>query len=133
MDEVPGAERLLAIFHEEQTGPGEDEEVLLGGLGVEHARGLAGLEHGEREARVREHLRLGVGSLGEDARAALEDAATAERVVSQPRRVGDVDDEPAGRDRREPRADVLQVCFLDHCGSSLEMCREILTGEHVFV
>ena len=117
MDEVPGSEGSLVVFHEEQTGAGEDEEILLRGLGVVHARGLPRLEHGEREARVREHLRLGVGPLGEHAPAALEHAATAESVVPQPGSLADVDDEPAGGDGREPGADVVQAGFLDHFSS----------------
>jgi hypothetical protein len=84
VDEVPRAKRAFLLLNEEQTGAGEDEEVLLRGLGMERARGFARLECGEREARVRERLRLGVRPLGEDTPAALEHAAAAERGVPQP-------------------------------------------------
>ena len=117
MDEVPSAQRPFLFLHDEHARTGEDEEVLLRRLGMEHPRGLAGLEHREGEAGVGEHLRLGVRPLGEYARAALEHAAAAERVVSHPGGLADVDDEPAGGDRREPRTDVLQACFPDHARS----------------
>src|SRR5437764_15304538 len=56
--------------------------------------GLPGSSTASVKPRLREHLRLEVGSLGEDTAVALEHAAAAERVVSQPRCVGDVHDEP---------------------------------------
>ena len=91
---------------------------------------LSRLEHRQREADVAEHPRLGVRPLGEHARAALEDAPPTERVVSQPRRLAHVHDEPAVGDRCEPGSDGLQVrlvhhdsgCFIQTLGSTYVPC-----------
>jgi hypothetical protein len=53
-------------------------------------------------------------SFGEHALDALEHAPAAECVVPHPRRLTDVDHEPARTDGREPGADVFQSRFLDH-------------------
>jgi hypothetical protein len=60
-------------------------------------------EHDEREADV-----------GELHVVALEEAGGAQRVVRHPRRGGDVDDEPAVRDRGEACLLRLEARFPDH-------------------
>ena len=75
----------------------EHEEVLLAGLRVVHAARLAGLEHGDRVAELRE--RRGV---------TLEDARGAEGLVRHPGGLAHVDDEPAWRDGRQPGGALLE-------------------------
>src|SRR6185369_7782551 len=98
VDEVPGAQFSLLALDEQQALAGEDEEVLLLVLAVIEPVGLAGLEHVEPEAELRE-----LGPPG------LERALRAGRPLlaaggAQPLRVSDVDDEPALAGRREARA-----------------------------
>src|SRR5581483_7460519 len=104
--EIPRAERPLLALDQEQALAGEDEEVLLTRLAVVARGRLARLEHADRVPELRERDR-----------AALEDAAGAERLVRDPRRVPDVDDEPAPGGRREPSAGVLEPRLRAHPSS----------------
>jgi hypothetical protein len=76
VDEVPGAQRPLLAFDEQQALPGEHEEVLRDGLGVVEPARVAGVEHAQVDPELVERLALG-----------LEDLL--------PGRVADVHDEPA--------------------------------------
>ena len=89
MHEVPLAERSLLTLDDEQALTGEDEEVLLGALGVVHAVRLAGLQDPDPEAEIGEP------------RISLERRVDAHAVALEPAGVARVDDEPAlaGRDR----------------------------------
>src|SRR5436190_20550172 len=73
---------LLAVDHR-QARAGEDEEALLGLLGVVEATGLAGVQDLDVDAEVRE-ARVG----------RLEAGAHAELALALPVRVADVDDKP---------------------------------------
>jgi hypothetical protein len=102
MEEVPRHEAaLLALDNRDALAP-EHDEVLLRRLGVVEPARLPGLEHRERDPELAEALRLEVGSPAQHRHVRLEDAARAEGLVRQPRRLAGVDDEPSGLDRREP-------------------------------
>ena len=114
MQEVELPQPPLLLLDDRDALAGDDEEVLLARLGVVHAGGLAGLEHGERVADLGEHLRLQALTRRCDPAVRLEPAAEAEGVVRQPGRVPGIDDEPARRDRSEPVPHLLQARFGGH-------------------
>src|SRR5581483_158353 len=100
---VPGCEAPLLALDEEEALACEDEEVLLRLLRMVEGGGLPGREHLQRHAELREHA-----PAVERARVAFEDAASSERVVLEPDRLADGDDEPAVGDRCEPGVDPLE-------------------------
>ena len=114
MKEVELPEPPLLLLDDRQALARDDEEVLLGGLGVVHAGRLAGLEHRERVADLGEHLRFEAVPRRRDAAVGLELAAEAEGVVRDPGGIPGIDDEPARGDRREPVSDLLEACLLGH-------------------
>ena len=80
---VPLAQGVLLPVDHREALAGEDEEPLLGLLGVVEAAGLAGLDDLDGDAEVRE-ARVG----------RFEAGAHAELALALPVRVADVDDEP---------------------------------------
>jgi hypothetical protein len=88
--EVPGSERPLLPFDDQQALAGEDEEVLLVGLPVVHRKGLAWPEARELDPELRE---LGL---------ALEDGAVAAALALAPDGLPRVEDEPAVSVRPQP-------------------------------
>ena len=80
------SQRPLLALDQQHALAGEDEEVLLVGLAVVHAARLAGLEHGDRVADLRER-----------ASSPSKMHAAPKRLVRHPRRLADVDHEPARR------------------------------------
>ncbi len=112
--EVELPEAPLLLLDDRQALARDDEEVLLGRLGVVHARRLAGLEHRERVADLGEHLRLDALPRCRDPAVGLELAAEAEGVVRDPRGIPGVDDEPARGDGSEPVADLLEARLPGH-------------------
>ena len=101
VDEVPGLQRPLLAFDDQQALALQDEEVLLLVLAVVVARGLARLEHADVEADV------GEAALAFKARVGAE-------VAGLPERVTRVEHEPAGADRDEPPFLLLEPCLLAH-------------------
>jgi hypothetical protein len=82
--EVPRPQPALLALDEQDALAGQHEKVLLVGLAVVQPARVARLQHRERVADLRERRRV-----------ALDHAGVAERLVAHPRRVADVDDEPA--------------------------------------
>src|SRR5439155_17115248 len=106
VQEVPSSDPPLLAIDAGDALALEDEEVLLRRVGVVETARFARLEDRELDPELAEALRLEVGPLAQHRHVCLEDAPRAEGLVRDPRRVADVDDEPAAADRREPRADV---------------------------
>src|SRR4051794_24446201 len=102
MHEVPRAQRPFLALDEQEAFPLEHEEVLLFRLRVVEAVGLAGRQHMQADADLRE-LRL--RALEAALRAGGLQLAALRR---QPPGVADVDDEPAVLDRREAEPGVLE-------------------------
>jgi hypothetical protein len=100
--EVPGPKLPFLAFDEQQALPGEDEKPFLVGLRVVEPARLSRVEHLERQADLGELVRGEVRAPAKDRRAAFEDASGSERVVREPRRMPQVDDEPAVAHGREP-------------------------------
>ena len=112
VEEVPSAQPPLLAFNEQQTFAAQNKEVLLIRLAVVHGAGLARLEDVELEADLRVLLYVELRPLLYEAAVGLKAAARAEDVVAHPRRVADVEHEPAIALRDEPCARVGQACFL---------------------
>ena len=95
VDEVPGAKVPFLLLDDEEALAGENEEILLLGLGVIQAARLPLLEDVEAEAELREEDLLQLRALAQRWTVCLEGAAPAEVGIPHPGRVGGVQDEPA--------------------------------------
>ena len=83
--------------------------------------------HAQHQAQLREHDRRELRMAVNDPRARLERASRAELLVRHPRRIGNVDDEPAVASRHETRVDRLETRLLHHAnryapGLMLSIC-----------
>jgi adenosine deaminase len=104
MKEVPGSERPLLAFDQQQRFPGEHEEAFLVlVLGVVEAGGLSGVE----DPDVDSELRKPRVALTFETRVAAEGAF-------EPARLAGVQDEPALAFRREAFSYLLDRSFRDH-------------------
>ena len=108
-------EQPLLAFDDGATLALEHEEVLLvvGLLVVERAR-LAGLQHVEPDAELREGERLEPFPRACDRASELEEAREAEGRVTSPRGVACVQDEPPVGHRRETGHNVFEARLVGH-------------------
>jgi hypothetical protein len=103
VNEVPGLQRALLAFYEQQALALKDEEVFLRALAVVETGRLAGLEDPDVDPEL---LELGL---------ALENRSRAELLVLEPACVLRVDDEPAAAFRDKAAAlRLLQACFRNY-------------------
>jgi hypothetical protein len=99
---------------DEHTLAGEDEEALLRGLGMVEAARTAGPEHRKGNPDLREALLVEIGALAQDTPVRLEDTGGPEDLVAYPGCLAHVDYKPAGADRSEAGANILETSLLDH-------------------
>jgi hypothetical protein len=111
VEEVPRPERPLLALDQQQALAGEDEEVLLGRLGVVQGARPAGGEHHDPDPDLRESANLELRPRAHRRRAGFEAAAGAERVVPQPGGIPHVDDEPALLGRHQARVHRFKTCL----------------------
>jgi hypothetical protein len=106
MEEIPRPEPPLLTLDEQQALARDDEERLLAGFRVVQGD-LALLQDGDVDPDLPE-LDRRVAVL------VLERAPRTSRLREPLLGVADADDEPAVRDRREPRSEVLETSFGGH-------------------
>jgi hypothetical protein len=103
MDEVPRGKRSLLALHEQNALAGDDEEVFLAGLCVVQPPRPTRLKHPHVDAE-----------LGEGRLPGFEEAGRPEHVVRLPRRVAQVDDEPAVGDGPQAGTGMLERRLVYH-------------------
>src|SRR5437764_5650001 len=117
----------LLTIDEQHALAGQDEEVLLFRCRVVERVRLAWPDHVQHQAQLREHDRRELRMAVNDPGTRLERASRAELLVRHPRRIGNVDDEPAVASRHETRVDRLETRLLHHAnryapGLMLSIC-----------
>src|SRR6266516_4089596 len=78
----------------------------------------AGLEHRKGNPELREALLVEIGALAQDTPVRLEGTGGPEDLMAHPGCLAHVDDEPAGADRCEALANILEASLLAHLTTS---------------